>query len=96
MNTRSITAGVAAALTLTGAAWAQTAAPKLNIVQKHPTATGFVAGVATHSALKHSAAYKKAHGQKLSFAEKHPTLTGLAAGIGTRAVIKHSTPKVHQ
>ncbi|BDI34346.1 hypothetical protein CCAX7_63970 [Capsulimonas corticalis] len=62
-----------------------------NIVQRHPTATGFVAGVGVHHALKVSAANKKRRHQKLSFAEKHPTMTGLAAGLATRAAIKHTT-----
>ena len=76
-------------------AFAQTTAPatkKPNFIQRHPTATGLVAGVATHSALKHSAAQKKARHQKLNFAEKHPTITGIAAGMGTKAVVKKSTP----
>lgn len=62
-----------------------------NVIQKHPTATGVAAGVATHAALKRSAAYKKAHHQKLSWAERHPTLTGIGAGVATRAVIKKTT-----
>ena len=72
------------------------AQPKpLNIVQKHPTLTGIAAGVATHAALKRSAAIKEANGQKLNFAEKHPTLTGIAAGVTTHHIIKKMTPKVH-
>jgi hypothetical protein len=62
-----------------------------NIVQKHPTLTGVAAGVATHAALKHSAAWKKAHHQKLSWAERHPTLSGIGAGTATRAVIQKTT-----
>ena len=62
-----------------------------NFFQRHPTATGTAAGVATHSALKRSAAAKKAHGQKLNFAEKHPTITGLGVGLGTRHEIKKHT-----
>ena len=66
-------------------------AQKPNIAQRHPKATGVVAGVATHSALKRSAAAKKrAHG-KLSFAERHPTLTGIAAGVATTKVVKKTT-----
>lgn len=74
-------------------AFAQTAAPAHhnNIIQRHPTATGAAAGIATHSMLKRSAANKKAHGQKLNFAEKHPTLSGLGVGIGTRHEIKAHT-----
>jgi len=63
-----------------------------NLVQRHPTATGVVAGVATHAALKDSAAYKKAHGENLNFAERHPTLTGIAVGVATHHVIKATTP----
>lgn len=61
-----------------------------NVFQKHPTATGVAAGVATHHMLKKSAASKKASGQKLNFAEKHPTISGMATGIGAHAVAKHS------
>jgi hypothetical protein len=82
-----------AALTLLTPAFAQAPVKKPNLIQRHPTATGVVAGVATHAALKRSAAWKKKHHQKLNFAEKHPTLTGIAAGLTTRAVIKHTTPK---
>lgn len=67
------------------------AAHKPNLIQKHPTATGIAAGVATHAALKRSAAYKKKHHQKLTWAERHPTLTGIGAGAATRAVVKKST-----
>ena len=82
-----------AALTLTGSAFGQTTKPKPNLIQKHPTLTGVAAGVATHAALKKSAAAKKKTHQKLNFAEKHPTLTGIAAGATTRTVIKKSTHK---
>lgn len=84
-------AATCAALTLLTPAFAQN--PKLNIVQKHPTLAGAAAGVATHAALKRSAANKKRNHQKLNFAERHPTLTGIAAGVATRAAIKHTTPK---
>ena len=66
---------------------------KKNWVQRHPTLTGIGAGLATHHALKVSAARKKARGQKLNFAERHPTLTGLGVGTATRHVIKTHTPK---
>jgi len=74
-------------------AFAQTAAPahRPNAIQRHPTATGAAAGVATHSMLKRSAASKKAHHQKLNFAERHPTLSGLGVGLGTRHEIKKHT-----
>ena len=74
-------------------AFAQTAAPAHhpNVIQRHPTATGAAAGMATHSLLKRSAANKKAHHQKLNFAERHPTITGLGAAIGTRHEIKTHT-----
>lgn len=62
-----------------------------NVVQRHPTATGVAAGVATHHALKVSAHNKKRRGQRLSWAERHPTLSGLAAAAGTRHVIKKTT-----
>ncbi|MGC4042968.1 MAG: hypothetical protein QM758_04120 [Armatimonas sp.] len=74
-----------ATLTLMPCAFAQ------NVIQKHPTATGVVAGVATHAALKRSAAAKKRQHRKLNFAERHPTLTGIAAGVATTKIIKHTT-----
>jgi hypothetical protein len=55
--------------------------------------TGIGAGVATHHALKVSAARKKARGQKLNWAERHPTLTGIGAGTATRHIIKKHTPQ---
>jgi hypothetical protein len=66
---------------------------KKNWVQRHPTMTGIGAGVATHHALKVSAARKKARGQKLNWAERHPTLTGIGVGTTTRHVIKKHTPQ---
>ena len=66
---------------------------KKNFVQRHPTLTGIGAGMATHRALKISAARKKARGQKLNWAERHPTLTGIGAGTATRHVIKGHTPR---
>ena len=66
---------------------------KPNIVQRHPTATGVAAGVATHSALKRSAAAKKRAHKKLNFAERHPTISGLAAGVATTKTIKKTTHK---
>lgn len=73
---------------------AQTSHPVSKVVktvQKHPTATGVAAGIATHAALKRSAAAKKKLHQKLTWAERHPTLTGIAAGTATRLAIKKST-----
>jgi hypothetical protein len=61
-----------------------------NVIQRHPTATGVAAGLATHHALKVSARNKKARHQKLNFAERHPTITGIGAALGTRHVVKHS------
>jgi hypothetical protein len=93
---QTLTLGLAA-LTLTlGApfttgAFAQTTTTHKNIVQKHPNATGVAAGVATHTALKRSAAAKKRAHKKLNFAERHPTLTGIAAGVATSKVIKKTT-----
>src|SRR5437660_1058247 len=66
---------------------------KKSWVQRHPTMTGVGAGMATHHALKVSAARKKARGQKLNWAERHPTLTGMGVGAGTRHVIKKHTPR---
>ena len=66
-------------------------AHKHNIFQRHPTMTGIAAGIATHHALKVSAARKKARGQKLNFAERHPTLSGIGVGAVTRHMIKKHT-----
>jgi hypothetical protein len=64
-----------------------------NWMQRHPTLTGIGAAVATHHALKVSAARKKARGQKLNWAERHPTMTGIGAGTATHHVIKSHTPQ---
>ena len=61
-----------------------------NVLQRHPTATGVAAGVATHHALKVAARNRKAHHQKLNFAERHPTITGIGAAIGAHHLAKHS------
>ena len=82
-----------AALIFTTGAFAQTSTAHKNIVQKHPNASGAAAGVATHSALKRSAAAKKRAHKKLNLAEKHPTLSGIAAGVATSKVIKKTTHK---
>ena len=66
---------------------------KKNFVQRHPTLTGIGAGMATHRALKISAARKKRRGQKLNWAERHPTMSGIGVGTATRHVIKTHTPK---
>jgi hypothetical protein len=76
-----------------GPAAAATQHKKLNWVQRHPTMTGIGAGMATHHALKVSAARKKARGQKLNWAERHPTLSGIGVGTATRHVIKKHTPQ---
>lgn len=62
-----------------------------NVIQRHPTATGVAAGVATHHALKVAARNAKAHGQKLNFAERHPTMSAIGAGALTRHEIKAHT-----
>ncbi len=93
MTNRTIKAALAlipAALALAPAASAQMAHGP-NVIQRHPTATGVAAGVATHHALKVSARNAKAHGQKLNFAQRHPTLSGLGAGAFTRHEIKAHT-----
>ena len=84
----------AALALLAPASFAQTAAPmvhKPNFIQRHPTATGVAAGVATHHALKVAARNAKMHHQKLNFAERHPTMSGLGAGLLTRHEIKAHT-----
>ena len=62
-----------------------------NFVQRHPTATGMAAGLATHHALKVAARNAKMHHQRLNFAERHPTMSGIGAGLFTRHEIKAHT-----
>lgn len=83
----------AALALLAPASFAQMAAPahRPNLIQRHPTATGFAAGVATHHALKVAARNAKLHHQKLNFAERHPTMSGIGAGLFTRHEIKAHT-----
>ena len=81
----------AALALLAPASFAQTAAHNPNFIQRHPTATGFAAGVATHHALKVAAQNAKMHHKKLNFAERHPTMSGIGAGLFTRHEIKAHT-----
>ena len=64
-----------------------------NFIQRHPTATGVTAAIATHHALKVAARNRKAHGQRLNFAERHPTLSAIGVGGVTRHEIKKHTPR---
>ncbi len=91
-SSKTLFALIPAALTLlASASFAQTTYHKPNFIQRHPTATGFAAGVATHHALKVAARNAKAHGQRLNFAERHPTLSAIGAGGLTRHEIKAHT-----
>jgi len=67
---------------------AQPVAQHKNWIHRHPVATGFIAGVATHHALKVSAARKKRNHQKLNWAERHPTLSAIGVGGVTTHVLK--------
>jgi hypothetical protein len=89
---RTIALGAMLATTVP-AAFSAPPSHKGNVLQRHPTATGVVAGAATHHALKVSAKNKKAHHQKLNFAEKHPTITGIGTAIGAHHLAKHSKKK---
>ena len=83
---------------LAPATFAQTTAHahQPNFIQRHPTMTGFGAGLATHRALKISAQNAKLHHRKLNFAERHPTLAGIGAGTVTRhMIITHTTHTTH-
>ncbi len=91
-NRKPLLALIPAALALAVPAFAQTAQPHLNGIQRHPTATGIAAGIATHHALKVAARNAKAHGKHLNFAERHPTLSAIGAGAVTRHEIKAHTP----
>ncbi len=91
-NRKPLMALIPAVLALAAPAFAQTAQPHLNPIQRHPTMTGIAAGVATHHALKVAARNAKMHGKHLNFAERHPTLAGLGVGVGTHHEIKAHTP----
>jgi hypothetical protein len=67
---------------------AQTA-PKKNIAQRHPMATGVVAAMAAHHMAKKGAKARMASGRKPNLAERHPVMSGLAAG----AVAHHMAKK---
>ena len=75
---------------LAPATFAQTATHP-NLIQRHPTATGIAAGLATHHALKVAARNAKLHGKHLNWAERHPTLSAIGAGAVTRHEIKAHT-----
>jgi hypothetical protein len=90
-SSKAVLALIPAALALLAPASFAQMAHKPNLIQRHPTATGFAAGVATHHALKVAARNAKMHHQKLNFAERHPTMSGLGAGLITRHEIKAHT-----
>jgi hypothetical protein len=90
-SSKAVLALIPAALALLAPASFAQMAHKPNFIQRHPTATGFAAGVATHHALKVAARNAKMHHQKLNFAERHPTMSGLGAGLITRHEIKAHT-----
>lgn len=90
-TSKAVLALIPAALALLAPASFAQVAHKPNFIQRHPTATGFGAGIATHHALKVAARNAKAHGQKLNFAERHPTMSGIGAGVFTHHEIKAHT-----
>ncbi len=90
-TSKAVLALIPAALALLAPASFAQMAHKPNFIQRHPTATGFGAGVATHHALKVAARNAKMHGKKLNFAERHPTLSGIGAGVFTHHEIKAHT-----
>ncbi len=90
-TSKAVLALIPAALALLAPASFAQVAHKPNFIQRHPTATGFGAGVATHHALKVAARNAKMHGKKLNFAERHPTLSGIGAGVFTHHEIKAHT-----
>lgn len=61
---------------------------KKNIMQRHPNATGVVAGVAAYKLAKKTGNKRAAHGGKKNFAQRHPVLTGVAAGMAARKMAK--------
>jgi hypothetical protein len=70
---------------------AQAPAPHKNFIQRHPTATGVAAGIATHHELKVMAARDKREGKHLNWAERHPTLSGIGVGVVTHhEIVKHT------
>lgn len=91
-NRKPLMALIPAVLALAAPAFAQTAQPHLNPIQRHPTMTGIAAAAATHHALKVAARNAKASGKHLNFAERHPTLAGMGVGVGVHHEIKAHTP----
>lgn len=65
-----------------------TTVKKKNIMQRHPNATGVVAGVAAYKIAKKSGKKRVAHGGKKNFAQRHPVITGVAAGLAARKIAK--------
>lgn len=61
---------------------------KKNIAQRHPNATGVVAGIAAYKIAKKTGKNRAAQGGKRNFAQRHPVLTGLAAGWAARKAAK--------
>ena len=61
---------------------------KPNIMQRHPVATGVVAGMAAHHMAKKGAKGRMAAGKKPNFAERHPMLSGVAAGAAAHHMAK--------
>lgn len=90
-NRKTVLALIPAVLALVAPALAQAPMHRPNIIQRHPTMTGFGAGLATHHALKVAARNAKMHGQRLNFAERHPTMSAFGAGALTRHEIKAHT-----
>lgn len=75
----------------TGAlAQAGTSAPvkKKNFAQRHPNATGIVAGVAAYKIAKKTGKNRDRAGRKKNFAQRHPMMTGLATGVAARKLAK--------
>jgi hypothetical protein len=70
---------LATLLSLASVAQAQNAPPKKNIIQRHPTASAAVAGMAAHH-------YAKKHGHGIL--HRHPVATGVAAAAITHHYAK--------
>jgi hypothetical protein len=81
----------AGAITLPTGALAQTGTTvvkKKNFAQRHPNATGIVAGVAAYKIAKKTGKNRDRAGRKKNFAQRHPMMTGIATGVAARKMAK--------
>jgi hypothetical protein len=69
---------------------AATAQTHRNLIQRHPNATGAVAGYAAYKAAKGTGRNRNMSGGHRNFVQRHPVLTGVAAaGVAHHYAKKH-------